>query len=180
VVVVAVYGGSFNPPHVGHALVASWALWTGAADRVVLLPTYRHAFDKALAPWDERLRLCEALACALGASVSVSRIEADLPVPSYTIDSLDALRAETGARLRLLIGADVLPTVSAWKRWDRIEQEYAPIVVGRAGYANPADSVVFPDVSSTEVRERLRAGRSVAHLVPADVRSALGPYWSAA
>lgn len=176
--VVAVYGGSFNPPHVGHALVASWALWTGAADRVVLLPTYRHAFDKALAPWDERLRLCEALAHALGPAVTVSRIEADLPVPSYTIDSLDALRAGSGARLRLLIGADVLPTVSAWKRWDRIEREYAPLVVGRVGYDSPPDSVVFPDVSSTEVRERLRSGRSVAHLVPAGVREALGPFWT--
>lgn len=178
---VAVYGGSFNPPHVGHAMVAGWLRWTGVVDEVWLLPAFHHAFDKALAPFDRRVRWCEALATAVGPWVRVEPIEADLPTPSYTIDTLDALaRRHPGASLRLVVGSDVLPALPQWKRWDRIEASYAPIIVERAGHPMVAGALrpVFPAVSSTDVREALRAGVAVDALLPAAIVADLARYGS--
>ncbi len=171
---IAVYGGSFNPPHVGHALVAAWSLWTGQADRVWLVPTFRHAFDKTLAPFEERLALCRALARDVGDRIEVQTLEAELPVPSYTVDTLRTLRnRHADVRLRLLVGADVLDQVDEWKDWPAIVEEFAPIVVGRAGYPEVEGAPTFPGVTSTDLREWLAAGKSVHGLVTASVEALL-------
>lgn len=172
---VAIYGGSFNPPHVAHAMVAAWLRWTDQADAVWLVPVFRHAFegshDKVLAPFDRRCAWCEALCAELGAGFEVCRVEAELPVPSYSVDTLTALAARhPGHRFRLVVGADVLPQTDQWKEWGRIERDFSPIVVGRAGYpAAGLDTVSFPAVSSTDIRARLAQGRSVRDWVPAGV-----------
>ena len=57
---VAVYGGSFNPPHIGHAMVAAWLLWTRRVEEVWLVPAFAHAFDKALRPFAARVEMVEA------------------------------------------------------------------------------------------------------------------------
>jgi nicotinate-nucleotide adenylyltransferase len=176
---VAIYGGSFNPPHVGHALVAAWLRWADRADAVWLLPTWSHAFGKALAPFPARVAWCESLAGAVGPWVSVSTIEAELPAPSYTIDTLRAFAARHPEhRFRLVIGADNLDVLDKWRDWDAIAAGFDPIVVGRAGWPAPEGAVVFPEVSSTEIRARLAAGQPVDHLVPAAVLALLGDAWS--
>ena len=168
---IAVYGGSFNPPHVGHAMVAAWLRWVDLVDEVWLLPTFAHPFDKNdLAPFDRRCRLCEGLARAVGPWVRVETIERDLPAPSYTIDTLEALSVRTPhGRFRLVVGADVVPTSHLWKDWDRIEADFTPIVVGRQGYRSPEEGILFPGVSSTEIRARVGRGAPVEHLVPREV-----------
>jgi nicotinate-nucleotide adenylyltransferase len=171
---VAVYGGSFDPPHVGHAMVASWLTWTRQADVVWLLPTFQHAFGKEMSPWPLRLAWTRALADLVGADVTT--IEADLPVPSYTIDTLDALaRRHPEHRFRLVIGSDNLEVKDKWRQWDRIDAEYRPIVVGRTGYTVPDGAVAFPEVSSTEIRRRLRAGLDVSAWVPRAVLDLVPP-----
>ncbi len=168
--VVGVYGGSFNPPHVGHALVAGWLGWTGRVDAVWLVPTFEHAFAKPLAPWEARLAACEALARAVGPHVSVVPIERELPTPSYTIRTLDALAARHPQhQLRLVVGADVRSQLGEWRDWPRIEVDYPPIIVGRAGYPEVDGVPTFPGVSSSEVRARLQRGAPVDALVPAGV-----------
>jgi nicotinate-nucleotide adenylyltransferase len=168
---IGVYGGSFNPPHVGHAMVAGWLRWTDRVDAVLLVPTFAHAFGKTLAPFELRVRMCEALCVDLGPWAGVSRIEAELGGTSYTVRTLDALtRARPDDRLQLVIGADVLPQTPLWREWERIAREYAPIVVGRAGHPPVTDAPDFPSVSSTDIRERLSNGGPVDHLVPASVR----------
>jgi len=172
---IAIYGGSFNPPHVGHAMVAAWLHWTHRADEVWLVPTRSHPFDKPMAPFPFRVRLCEALAGAVGEWVMVSTIGGELDEPSYTVDTLRALaRRHPGYQFRLVLGSDNLDQLHAWKDWDGIEAEFAPIVVGRQGYPTPPGAVDFPGVSSTDVRRRLRAGEPVDHLVPAAVLALLG------
>lgn len=176
---VAVYGGSFNPPHVGHAMVAAWVLWTDRADEVWLLPTFRHAFDKPLAPFDARKAWCEAMAGTIGAGVRVCTIEESLPSPSYTIDTLRALSSShPDHTFRLVVGSDVLQQVDSWKDWSGIQRDFAPIIVGRAGYPNPPDVVVFPEVSSTSIRASLGRGEGVEAFVPAAVLEVL-PAWRA-
>jgi nicotinate-nucleotide adenylyltransferase len=168
--VVGVYGGSFNPPHVVHGMIAAWLRWTGLVDEVWLVPAFRHAFDKPLGDWDRRLRACEALARTVGPFVRVDPIEAELPTPSFTIQTLDALHARhPDVRLRLVVGADVLGQTHQWREWARIESTYDPIAVGRAGCPPVPTAPTFPDVSSSEIRKRMDAGEPVDHLLPADV-----------
>ena len=177
---VAIYGGSFNPPHLAHAMVATTVRLAGACDEVWLLPVFRHAFEatqrKRLAPFERRVQWCRDLAAALGDWIQVSTIEATLPAPSYTVDTLQSLAAaHPELRFRLVVGADVLHETAAWRRWDTIVAQFSPIVVGRAGVdvELPAPALQLPAVSSSAVRARLLAGEAVDHLIPAVVRDDL-------
>ncbi len=173
---VAVYGGSFDPPHVGHAMVASWLRWTDRADEVLLVPAAEHAFGKSMSPFEERLELCRAFAGSVGPWVRVTDLEGGREGPSYTIDTLRTLaERRPNDTLQLVIGADNYRARAQWRDWASIERDFDPIVVGRAGYPPVAQSPTFPDVSSTEVRRRLAVGESVAHLVPGAVRRLLRP-----
>lgn len=177
---VAVYGGSFNPPHLAHALVATALHLRDDIDEVWLLPVYRHAFEgtqrKRLAPFARRVGWCRALAAQLGPWAQVSEAEAILPKPSYTIDTLRYFSGEfLDRRFRLVVGADVLAETAAWKAWAEIASDFAPIVVGRQGHpaALPAPSLAFPAVSSTELRAALRSGAPVSHLLAASTAADL-------
>ena len=152
-------------------MVAAWLKWTDQADEVWLVPAYDHAFDKALAPFELRLRACALQAAVLGPWCRAEPIEATLPAPSYTIRTLDALAAAWPQhRLRWVLGADVLESLHLWKDWRRILADYLPIIVGRAGYPVVAGAPTFPAFSSTEVRDRLKAGLPIDDLVLAEVR----------
>ncbi len=167
---VGLFGGSFNPPHVGHAMVVSWLLWTEQVEEVWLMPSFEHPFDKPLIPFERRMAACRALAGLFENRVRVVDIEAHLPRPSYTLNSLEALAKEHPAhRFRLIAGSDILDQVGAWHRWDEIERCFEPLVVSRAGYQRVPGMPVFPEVSSTEIREALEHGESVENLVPAEV-----------
>ncbi|WP_428261630.1 nicotinate (nicotinamide) nucleotide adenylyltransferase [Haliangium sp.] len=167
---VGLFGGSFNPPHVAHQMVALYVLETCAIDELWMVPTYRHAFAKELIGFEHRCRMCELAAAALGARVKVSAIERELARPvSRTLDTLQSLRERHPAvGFRLVIGADILAESHKWYRWDDIVRLAPPLVVGRAGHDSL--SVDMPPVSSTEVRTRLADGQPVDHLVPAAVR----------
>lgn len=168
---VAVYGGSFDPPHVGHAMVAAWLRWTDQCDEVWWVPVFGHPFAKDSAPFATRLAWCRAVAATLPDTV-VDPIEAELPTPSYTIDTLRALRARHPEHtFRLVVGADVLGQTDRWKAWDAIEAEFRPLAVGRSGYPTPEGALAFPAVSSTEIRRRARAGEPLDALVPAVIRA---------
>jgi len=163
---VAVYGGSFNPPHVGHGMVAAWLYWTGLVEQVWLMPAFSHPFSKEIADYEIRMRWCEAFAEDLGQWVRVTDIERHLPSPSYSIDSLRALnKAHPEHDLRFVVGSDNIPDLPNWKEWSAIESQFSPIVVGRSGYSNPTNTVVFPGVSSSEIRLRIKSGLPVEHLV---------------
>ncbi len=166
---VGLFGGSFNPPHVAHQMLALYVLETHDIDQLWMVPTYRHAFAKQLIDFTHRCRMCELLADGLGERVRVSQIEAELGGDvSRTLDTLEALIERNPAvQFRLVIGADILAESRKWYRWDDIVALAPPIVVGRGGHDDAG--VALPPVSSTEIRERLASGRSVAHLLPRSV-----------
>lgn len=169
---IAVFGGSFNPPHVGHQIVALYVLATQPVDELWFVPTWRHAFAKELAPFEDRVAMCELAAAALGARVKVSRVEEALAQPaSRTYDTLGALAAgNPDASLRLVIGSDILGERHKWYRWADVERLAPPIVVGRQGYPSPeCTSPPLVDISSTEVRARLAIGAAADGLVPRSV-----------
>ena len=167
---VGVYGGGFNPPHVGHAMVAAWLRWTDQVDAVWLLPAWRHAFGKDLAPWEARFAMCEALAGMLGPWARVEPIERERDTTSYTVDTLRELSARhPDHAFRLVVGADNLEAAPKWRAWDEIAQRWPPIVVGRAGFAPVPGAPEFPAVSSTHVRDAMAREEDVRGLVPACV-----------
>lgn len=168
---VAVYGGSFDPPHLGHVLSVAWALSAGGIDEVWVIPTWKHAFGKTHgASFDARMSMCE-LAFAPFRGVALMDIERELGDVSRTLRTLDAIRERhPDVELRLLIGADVLPTIDRWYRWDDIVRIAPPLVVGRVGYPVPEGCPIsIPNVSSTEVRAALDGTGDVEGLVPAAV-----------
>jgi len=170
---IAVFGGSFNPPHVAHVLACVLARKTGGADRVLVVPTFRHAFAKALAPYEARLAMCQ-LAMGDLPGVSVSRAEEELGGESRTLRLLEHLAATfPGEPLRLLVGADILLETEKWHRWEAVAALAPPLVLGRVGVSHPkAPAPVLPDISSTRVRELVRSAEddaALSELVPRDV-----------
>ncbi len=167
---VAFFGGSFNPPHVAHQLVALYVLETEPVDELWLVPCWKHPFDKALAPFVDRLRMCELAAAALGPRARASDIEGRLGGESRTLVTIKALRSERpDCEFHLVVGADIEPELPAWFGAEELVRTVPRIVVGRGGFVGGSD-VAMPSLSSTEVRRRLVAGRSVDGLLPKSVR----------
>jgi nicotinate-nucleotide adenylyltransferase len=170
----AIFGGSFDPPHVGHVLAASWVLSTHDVDALVVVPVFAHPFGKDMTPYPHRRRMCE-LAFSTLSRAHVSDIEARLGGASYTVRTLEALRSE--ASLRLIVGTDIIDDIPRWKEGHRIAELAPLIVVGRGGHDDGLPrEVVMPEISSTEVRTRLREGRSCEGLVPRAVLAHIDRY----
>jgi nicotinate-nucleotide adenylyltransferase len=166
---VAFFGGSFNPPHVAHQLVSLYVLETASVDELWLVPCWKHPFDKALAPYADRLRMCELAAAALGPRARASDIEGRLGGESRTLLTIKGLRQERPeCEFHLVVGADIEPELPAWYGAEELLRTVPCIVVGRSGFAG-GSAVAMPALSSTEVRRRLVAGQSVDGLLPKSV-----------
>ncbi|MFO0748615.1 MAG: nicotinate-nucleotide adenylyltransferase [Myxococcota bacterium] len=179
---VAVYGGSFDPPHVAHVLVATWATCLTrdggpAFDEVRLVPVAGHAFGKKLTPFEVRCAMLADAVRHLGPRVVVDPIEASLPAPSYTVDTLRAMVArEPGLEATLVMGTDAWADRRKWREWDALAALVGGrfLVLGRAGAADPDDGSVsvdvhLPAISSTEIRRRAKAGEPYEWMVPMEV-----------
>jgi len=168
---IAIYGGSFDPPHLGHVLSVAWAISAAEVDEVWIVPTWKHVFEKQHgAPFEERMSMCQ-LAFAPFRDVEVSDIERRLGGVSRTLDTLDALETEhPDTVFRLLIGADVLPTTRRWYRWDEVVKVAPPLVIGRQGYPVPEGCPIsIPNINSTDVRSGLANAADISGLVPTAV-----------
>lgn len=165
---IAILGGSFNPPHLGHQLICAWALGTDQAEAVWLLPVFRHAFDKPLAPFEHRVAMCHLTAAPFASgAIEVCTLEAELSAPSRTLVTFQHLIARHPQHaFSLVVGADVLSQTPDWYRFDELERLVPLVVVGRAGHSATGAGLPLATVSSTEVRWRLAHGLAVDHLVP--------------
>lgn len=190
---LGLFGGSFNPPHVGHLVIAEAMREAAGLDRIVWMPAARppHKVGQDLAPPEARLALVRAAIAgndAFDASDLELRRAADTGAPSYTVDTLRTLTdTYRGAAWHLLMGEDSYAALGTWREPDAIVALARLVVYRRAG-APPHDAAHaarFPavwadaprlDVSSTEVRARLAAGRTVRYLVPDAVRAALAAH----
>jgi nicotinate-nucleotide adenylyltransferase len=176
---IGVFGGLFNPPHIGHLSLCQEAAWQLGLERVVLVPTGRPPHRAAPAESAE-LRLRLAQAAALGNPIfTVSRLEVDRVGPSYTVDTLRELTSRyAGSSLHLLIGADQLVAMDRWHEAEAIPQLARLAAALRPGVDVAAigavnlDWVEMPQigVSSSLVRARVREGRPIRYFVPDAVR----------
>jgi nicotinate-nucleotide adenylyltransferase len=181
---VALYGGSFDPPHNGHVLFATWVLCRVPIDELWLLPAAGHVFGKSLAPFATRCELITAAFSHLGPKVRIEPIEDKLPTPSYTIQTLRALTAQhPDIDFTLIMGSDVYLTRHKWREWDNVERiiDGRILVIGREGRegelalddvspsVNARGTVTLPDFSSTAVRNAIAAHADYWWMVPGPV-----------
>ncbi len=183
---IAVFGGSFDPPHLAHTMAAAYVLAGYPVKRLLIVPTYCHPFDKPLADFEHRLQMCTlAMADLAHERVEISPVERDIGGKSLTLRTLQELRRQMpNAQLRLLVGSDILQETARWHQFDRVTELAPPIWLNRAGHPRPKTTEVpdvpdsgplFPDISSTEIRRRIAKGQStqglLAHTVAAYIQS---------
>jgi nicotinate-nucleotide adenylyltransferase len=187
---VGVLGGTFDPVHVGHLLIAEEAVARLSLDRVVFVLASQppHKPDEPIAPASHRLAMLE-LAVMPNPSFDVSRAELERPGPSYTVDTLIGLRDRLGtdARLTLIMGMDSLAEFATWRQPERILQLASLAVVPRpdlvpdmsaveAHVQRIGDRLVVLDMaacglSSTRIRERVARGLPIRYQVPRAVEA---------
>ena len=172
--IVGVFGGSFNPPHLSHVLALAVVVARFAVERLLVIPTYKHPFAKSLAPYEDRVKMCQ-LAMGWLPRVEVSRVEEELGGESRTLRTLEHLRTKyPESSLRFIMGADLVVESSKWYGFDRISALAPPIILGRVGIDYPgAPTPVLPAISSTDVRAKLADESAdldaLSELVPREV-----------
>ncbi len=193
---LALFGGTFDPVHFGHLITARAVREQCGFERITLVPAGSSPHKESpQAAGSHRLAMLE-LAVGGDPVFDISRVDLDRTGPSYTFDTLTALRREHGAdvELRWIIGADMLEGLSAWRRagevlgmvqiivaarppwWERIPAiladlrgQFDPEQVRRVEESMASTPLI--DIASSTVRRRVAEGRSVRYLVPESVRS---------
>lgn len=190
---IGVLGSAFNPPHLGHLVLAEEASFVLGLDRVLLMPTGRAPHKEIVEDPGAELR-CEMArsAASVADDLQVSELELRREGPSYTFETLEALHHEMPqAELYWLMGADAAMGLGGWKRPERIVELAALGIATREGVKGEeldrslekigcgperTETIEMPviGVSSTMIRARVRSGRPIRHLVPEPVAELIG------
>jgi nicotinate-nucleotide adenylyltransferase len=183
---VGIFGGTFDPPHVGHDAAARAIVAALDLDRLLLVVAndpWQKSPTRPVTPAEDRFALTQALADGVPGA-EASRLEIDRGGPSYSIDTVEALIGEATAagRLRpdlfLVVGADLVPELDTWERSADLAGLVTLAVVSRPTTPRPSVppgwDVIWVDgpqvdVSSSAVREALAQGRRIDQMVPPDV-----------
>lgn len=178
---VGVFGGTFNPIHVGHAIIASYIIQHCDLDKLWLMVAPLNPFKMSQGEVldEHRLRMAEMVSRRIE-NVETSGFEFGLPRPSYTIDTLDALQAKfPDDEFVLIIGADNWDAFNRWRGHDEILSRFHVLIYPRQGY-----DIVIPDslkdkveivdapmveVSSTTIRNEIKQLNNVSFYLPDDV-----------
>jgi nicotinate-nucleotide adenylyltransferase len=177
-----VFGGSFDPIHLGHVLAADDVRRQLRLDRVLFIPTWRPPHKRGpLTSYRHRLEMAR-LATIGEPGFEPCAVEQDRPGLSYTVDTLDELRSRyRGSTLYLIVGSDQYRDVASWHRPDLLARLARVLVMSRPGVERPAlfpghdpkrvlfHSVIPVGISAAAVRARLAKGRSVRYMLPVNV-----------
>lgn len=179
---LGVLGGTFDPPHLGHLIVAQDVWQSLSLDRLLFVPSASppHKRGQVRTPAELRLAMMRA-ATAGDPRFEVSDLELRRHGPSYSVDTLRELRTlHPGAALFFVIGSDQLRELHTWREPEEIARLATLVVVSRGGDAGEAGGVALPyrpvevtriDISATEIRRRAAAGQPIRYLVPAAVEA---------
>jgi nicotinate (nicotinamide) nucleotide adenylyltransferase len=173
---IGLYFGSFNPIHVGHLIIASYIAQNGGVDQVWLVVSPQNPFKNSSSLLNEyhRLHLAQ-LAIENNPLIKVCDIEFKLPKPSYTIDTLVYLEEKYPHNtFSIIMGSDGFNNIDKWKNIDVLKNKYEFIVYPRSGFVIEniegfnLKTVAAPllNISSTEIRKNIKAGKSIRYLVP--------------
>jgi nicotinate-nucleotide adenylyltransferase len=175
---LGVFGGTFDPIHIGHLVAAVNARDALALDRVLLVVANQpwQKSDRRVTPAEDRFALTEA-AVEGSPGLEASRLEIDRGGDSFTADTLEEL-SDDDRQLFLVIGADVAAQLDTWERVDVVRQLATLVVVNRPGAGVPdvgpgwtVETIEIPqlEISSSDLRARAADGRPLDHLVPRTV-----------
>lgn len=178
---IGILGGTFNPIHMGHLILAEEALSKLKLDMVIFVPTYipPHKHVEGNAKPKDRLKMVE-LAIADNEAFKLSTFELDSKKKSYSIETLKEFRKSYGedAQLFFITGSDLLKDLFSWKNVNEIFKMSRFVVANRPGYPvkdvpEEVETVVITpiEVSSEDIRKRLKEGKSIRYLVPEKVRT---------
>lgn len=178
---IGIMGGSFNPIHVGHAIIANYIIQNTDIDQLWLMVSPENPFKtgQAMVNEGQRLRMVEMVSRMLD-NVITSGFELTLPRPSYTIDTLNALKVKFPSDdFTLVIGADNWAVFDKWRSHDEIISNFKIVVYPRVGYdivipSKMSDRVLAVDapiieVSSSKIREQLSMGHDMRFFMPDEV-----------
>jgi nicotinate-nucleotide adenylyltransferase len=176
---VGILGGTFDPVHIGHLVAAGWARDALALDRVLLVVAnepWQKTSRRRVTPAEDRWAVVAAAVDGVP-GLEASRIEIDRGGPSYMVDTVGELTdLSPGTTFYLVVGADVAPELDTWHQVAALARLVTLVIVDRGGVERGADPpgwqverlrIPALDVSSSELRDRLAAGRSIDFLVPA-------------
>lgn len=182
---IGLFGGTFDPPHLGHLVVADQVLDQLGLDEVRLVVAadpWQKTGTRLITPAAQRLELVEA-AVAHAPGLAASAIELKMEGPSYTVVTLEVLaQREPEVEWLVIVGADAAAGLDTWHRADELRARARFVVVNRpgapaflpAGWDCVPVSIPPLDVSATELRAMVAAGRSIRHLAPEPVVRRIG------
>jgi nicotinate-nucleotide adenylyltransferase len=182
---IGVLGGTFDPPHIGHMIIAQEALTQLNLVQVIFAPTRKppHKLQNEITPIDHRLKMVE-LALNSNPRFVLSRVDVDREGPTYTVDTIRLLRRELGesADLYFIMGLDSLASILTWHTPDKLIELCRLAVFNRPGYSVDLDALdaQLPglrervillqapalEIAASDLQQRVRAGKSIKHLVP--------------
>jgi nicotinate-nucleotide adenylyltransferase len=177
-----IFGGTFNPPHLAHLIVAQEVREALGLDQIVLIPTHVHAFKGPASVKPRHRAAMTELAAAGEPRLSVDRIEIQRGGTSYTVDTLRTLRErEPGTEWTLILGHDILHELPQWRESEALPELARIVVTSRGGieadpripYGGDYTLVRVPalEVSSTAIRSRVASERSIRYWVPPAVEA---------
>lgn len=168
---IGLLGGSFNPPHLAHLMIAVAVYATEELDHLWVIPTASHAFGKDLAPFDDRVRMCHLAFRHLAGGAAVLDLENRLPRPSYTVNLLRVLHAlRPGIKPVWIAGSDIVNDLPKWKEPEEVQRLARMVIVPRKGYESGARiGIDLPLLSSTSVRSLFHEGKDVSGLIDREV-----------
>ncbi len=171
---IGIYGGTFDPVHHAHLILAREALETLDLEKMIFVPAARSPHKMETPPTPAPLRL-EMLRVAIAqeAGFVIDECELQRDPPSFAFDTVKEIRArERDAEFFYFIGEDNVPRLSTWHRFAELEKLVQFVVLDRTGrHAQPGYPIIqrHIDISSTDIRKRVARGRSIRYLVPAAV-----------
>lgn len=187
---IGIFGGTFDPPHLGHLILAERCREEAALDAVWFLPSYvpPHKADRPITRFEHRCEMV-TLATTGQPAFKVEPIEKELPPPSYTVETLAELTARHPAHeFALIIGGDSLNELHQWYQPQRLVSQAELVAVGRPGTPRvtaaelaakisvPTDAVRLRlvdcpqvDIASRDLRDRVKAGKTIRFLLPRSV-----------
>lgn len=173
---IGIFGGTFDPIHHGHLILARDAVETLQLDRVIFIPAALspHKLEQPPTPAAARLEMLRA-AVEGDPNFAVDAMELERPPPSYAIDTVEALRQrESGGEFFFLVGEDNVARLSTWHRFPELAKLVQFVVLDRSGLntAHPYPAVRrHLDISATDIRKRVASGQSIRYLVPPAVET---------
>ena len=173
---VGIFGGSFNPVHNRHLDLANRAVKEKLVDEVWIMPCKKHSFDKALESEAHRIQMIK-LATMRMPKIKFCDYEMQQTGKNYTLHTLQELKKIYSNDFYLIIGSDILAELTKWYEYPQLAKEAKFLVFKRDGYkiVNPGINIIATidmgaeNISSTEIRERVKEGKFISQLVPSAV-----------